>query len=164
MALGGVLKGETVVSIYKAVAGCTFSGQVPTWRRWALRTARSKVADPIVNLLRKGVEPKQLALSAALGFTVGLFPIFGFTAALCGVVAFCMRSTCNVAVMMVANFVATPFEISMIVPFMRFGECLTGSPSLPISFDTLSGAIMGHNPGLLAALCHAVSLSSAARL
>ncbi|KAH9331420.1 hypothetical protein KI387_003528, partial [Taxus chinensis] len=51
------------------------------------------VVDPIVVILRRGVEPKQLALSAALGLTLGVFPICGVTVLLCGIAAAVLGST-----------------------------------------------------------------------
>ncbi|PWA34203.1 hypothetical protein CTI12_AA621410 [Artemisia annua] len=36
-----------------------------------------KIVDPFVDILTRGAEPKQLAFSAALGLTLGMFPIVG---------------------------------------------------------------------------------------
>ncbi|KAK4778892.1 hypothetical protein SAY86_006420 [Trapa natans] len=36
-----------------------------------------KIVDPLVQILRRGAEPRQLAFSSALGITLGVFPICG---------------------------------------------------------------------------------------
>ncbi|KAI3807110.1 hypothetical protein L1987_23032 [Smallanthus sonchifolius] len=36
-----------------------------------------KVVDPFIQILQRGVEPKQLAFSTALGISLGVFPIVG---------------------------------------------------------------------------------------
>lgn len=128
------------------------------WRRWRLiRWTRAKVIDPTMLAIRKGAEPKELALSVALGFTTGVFPLCGLTAALCGCVALVMRFSCHPPIMMLANFAATPLELSLIVPFIRLGETVTGSSPLPISTDALWQAITGQaSLRILLSLFHAV--------
>lgn len=94
---------------------------------WLRRWWRSKIADPVMLILRRGTEPKQLAFSAALGITLGIFPICGVTVFLCGVAAAILGSKCHTPTLMLANFIATPVELSLIVPFLRFGEWIINS-------------------------------------
>lgn len=128
------------------------------WRRWWItRWLRAKVVDPSLVILRRGAEPKQLAWSLTLGFTTGLFPLCGLTAALCGLVALALRAQCHPPTMMLANLLATPFELSLIVPFMRFGERLTGAAPMSLKPDALWQAVSGKaSTAVLLALAHAL--------
>ncbi|KAG7033409.1 hypothetical protein SDJN02_07465 [Cucurbita argyrosperma subsp. argyrosperma] len=96
-----------------------------------------KIVDPLLQILQRGAEPKQLAFSAALGITLGLFPICGVTVFLCGLAIAFLGSLCHAPTVMLANFVATPLELSLVVPFLRFGEALSGRPSFPLTPDAL---------------------------
>lgn len=95
-------------------------------------------------ILKRGTEPKQLALSAALGITLGLFPICGVTVMLCGLAAACLGSQCHTPTLMLANFVATPIELSLIVPFLRFGEWIINSEQhFELSSDAFKKIVTG---------------------
>lgn len=111
-----------------------------------------------MTILRRGAEPKQLAFSAALGMTLGVFPICGVTVVFCGLAAAILGpSKCNGPIMMLSNFVATPLQMSLMVPFLRGGERITGSPAFALSRDAFWQALTGKtSSGLfLFALVHA---------
>lgn len=106
---------------------------------------RTRIVDPFLVILRRGTEPKQLALSAALGMTFGLFPICGVTVLFCGLAAAFLGSWCHTPTLMLANFVATPLELSMIVPFLRFGEWIINSKDhFSLSSDAFKKIITGY--------------------
>ncbi|KAL0351242.1 UNVERIFIED_CONTAM: hypothetical protein Scaly_1512900, partial [Sesamum calycinum] len=90
-----------------------------------------------------GTEPKQLAFSAALGITLGVFPICGVTVFLCGIAVAVLRSLCHAPTVMLANFIATPIELSLMVPFLRFGEIITGGPHFPLTSDAFKKVLTG---------------------
>ncbi|XP_066329530.1 uncharacterized protein [Miscanthus floridulus] len=107
----------------------------------------------------RGAEPKQLAFSAALGLTIGIFPICGMiiltlssfpcfsvgTTVILGAVAVAMLgSRCNAVTVMVLNLAATPIELSLIVPFLRLGETITGSGHFPLTANALKNVLTGH--------------------
>ncbi|KAJ4964561.1 hypothetical protein NE237_016410 [Protea cynaroides] len=102
-----------------------------------------KVVDPLLQILHRGAEPKQLAFSTALGFTLGLFPICGVTIFLCGMTIALLGSRCHSPSMMLANFVATPVELSLVIPFLRFGEVISGGPHFPLTSDALKKILTG---------------------
>lgn len=104
----------------------------------------NKIVDPLLLIVQRGAEPKQLALSTALGLTLGIFPICGVTIFLCGIAVALLGSRCNAPSLMLANFVATPIELSLIVPFLRLGEFISGGPSFPLSTDALKRVLTGH--------------------
>lgn len=110
----------------------------PGWAGWA----RGKL-DPLLVILKKGAEPKQLALSSALGITLGIFPICGTTVILCGVAAALLGSSIHTPTLMLANFVAMPIELSLVVPFLRLGEIISGGAHFALSSDALRMVITG---------------------
>uniref|UniRef100_A0A0E0PGE7 DUF2062 domain-containing protein n=1 Tax=Oryza rufipogon TaxID=4529 RepID=A0A0E0PGE7_ORYRU len=106
---------------------------------------------------RRGAEPKQLAFSAALGVTLGIFPICGTTVILCGVAIAMLGSSCNAVTVMVLNFVVTPLELSLIVPFLRFGEVITGSGHFPLTSDAFKKVITGQaSKDVMLSIVHAM--------
>ncbi|KAI5411459.1 hypothetical protein KIW84_056510 [Lathyrus oleraceus] len=102
-----------------------------------------KITDPLLAILQRGAEPKQLAFSAALGITFGVFPICGVTVFLCGVAIALLGSRCHAPTLMLANFMATPIELSLIVPFLRLGEFISGGPQFPLTSDALKKVLTG---------------------
>eukprot|EP00271_Cylindrocystis_brebissonii_P018431 TRINITY_DN5209_c0_g1_i1.p1 TRINITY_DN5209_c0_g1~~TRINITY_DN5209_c0_g1_i1.p1 ORF type:complete len:225 (-),score=16.44 TRINITY_DN5209_c0_g1_i1:1440-2114(-) len=128
------------------------------WRRWWIcRQFRTRVFEPSMLILRRGAEPGQLALSVAVGFVTGVFPLCGLCAMLCGFFVFFLGSLCHPPTCMLANFIVTPLELSLIIPFMRFGERVLNAPPLSISPDAIWKALQGKaSHRLLLSLWHAV--------
>ncbi|KVH99366.1 uncharacterized protein LOC112514425 [Cynara cardunculus var. scolymus] len=104
---------------------------------------KKKVVEPAVEILSRGAEPKQLAFSTALGTTLGVFPIVGVTFFLCLLAIAVLGSSVNAPAVMLANFVATPIEISLMIVFLRFGEFLTGGAHFPLTSDALKKVLTG---------------------
>ncbi|KAM7253322.1 hypothetical protein ACFE04_025940 [Oxalis oulophora] len=116
-----------------------------------------KIVDPLVQILRRGAEPKQLAFSAALGITIGIFPICGVTVFLCGFAIALLRSLCHPATAMLANFVATPIELSLIIPFLRLGEMITGGPHFELTSDAFKKVLTGQaSSEVILSIAHAI--------
>jgi uncharacterized protein (DUF2062 family) len=69
--------------------------------------------------LGQGISPRRLALTLALGFAIGCIPVIGVTTALCAAVALTLRL--NFPVIQAANWVAMPFQVALIAPFVRLG-------------------------------------------
>ena len=93
------------------------------WRRCAL--------DPLVDLLAQGLTPERLALSLAAGLVLGLFPIVGVTTLLCVAAGFAFRL--NHLALQLANHLAYPLQLPLVLAFVRLGERLVGAPR--VSFD-----------------------------
>ncbi|KAF9670507.1 hypothetical protein SADUNF_Sadunf13G0076200 [Salix dunnii] len=121
-----------------------------------------KIVDPLYQILRRGVEPKQLAFSTALGITLGIFPICGVTVLLCGVAIAFLGSLCHAPTVMLANFIATPLELSLVVPFLRFGEVMSGGPHFPLTSDALKKVFTGQaSREVILSVVHAVAVGMA---
>jgi uncharacterized protein (DUF2062 family) len=108
---------------------------------------RRRVGDPLVSLLAQGLTPEKLALSLAVGFALGLFPILGATTLLCLAAGFAFRL--NHVGLQLANHLAYPLQVPLILAFVRLGERLLGAP--PVTFDPLALArqLQRDAPGFL---------------
>ena len=69
--------------------------------------------------LRQGISPRRLALTLALGFTIGCVPVVGAPTVLCTALA--VAFGLNLPAIQAANGLATPFQLILIVPFLRLG-------------------------------------------
>lgn len=117
----------------------------------------NKIVDPLYQILKKGAEPKLLAFSIALGITLGIFPICGVPMFLCGIAIALLRSLCHAPSVMLANFISTPLELSLIVPFLRFGELISGGPHFPLTSDALEKVLTGNaSTEVLLSIVHAL--------
>lgn len=92
------------------------------WRRRLLR--------PLLDQLRQGVSPEQLALTLALGATVGILPILGATTLACALLALWLRL--NQPVIQLVNYLMYPLQLALLIPFFRLGEWLFRQPPVPI--------------------------------
>lgn len=92
---------------------------------------RRRVVEVTLAQLRQGITPRKIALTIALGFILGLFPILGTTTALCVLFGLILRL--NQPIIQLVNWVAAPLQIPGIYFFIRVGEWLTHSA--PISFS-----------------------------
>lgn len=100
---------------------------------------RIRILGPLLRLLREGLTPEGLARSLALGLALGIIPLFGTSTALCVGAALAFRL--NQPAMQVANYLAYPLQIALLVPFIRLGEQLFGAPRLPLSLPLLMAAM-----------------------
>ncbi|KAJ8759519.1 hypothetical protein K2173_007136 [Erythroxylum novogranatense] len=115
------------------------------------------VADPFYQILSRDAEPKQLAFSAALGITLGIFPVCGVTVLLCGIAIALLGSVCHAPTVMLANFIATPIELSLVVPFLRLGEAISGGSHFPLTSDALKKVLTGQaSHDVILSIAHAL--------
>jgi uncharacterized protein (DUF2062 family) len=108
----------------------TSSPAVPAHSFWS-----RKVTGPILAQLRQGITPEKIALTLAMGFVLGLFPILGATTALCGAAAYCFRL--NQPLIQLVNYLASPVHLALLLVFYRAGESLFGQDHLPLSLPML---------------------------
>lgn len=96
---------------------------------------KRRVVAPIVAQLRQGISPEKIALTIALGTTLGVFPILGSTTVLCVFAAFWLKL--NQPVIFLVHYVAYPLQLALLIPFYRAGETLFGKPHIPLSISFL---------------------------
>lgn len=81
---------------------------------------RRKIVIPILDLLRQGITPEKIALSIALGITLGVTPVLGSTSILCFLAAFVFRL--NVPAIQLVNYFVYPLQLALLIPFFHMGE------------------------------------------
>ena len=92
---------------------------------------RRRVIQPVLDQLRQGLTPSEIALAIGLGFVLSVPPVLGSTMILCALAAFLLRL--NQPVIQTVNFAVYPLQLGLLVPFVRLGEWLFGSPRTPLS-------------------------------
>src|ERR1019366_3377691 len=97
--------------------------------------------------LTQGISPRRLALTLALGFAIGCIPVLGIPTVLCALVALAFRL--NQPAIQAANYAAMPFQLALIVPFVRLGAWLVPS----VAPSPLNLAAVMHAP--LSTVTHA---------
>ena len=90
-----------------------------------------RLVAPVLELLRQGVTPEKLALSLAFGLGIGIFPVLGVSTVLCTVLAIAFRL--NLPAIQLVNYLASPLQLALIIPFVRVGEHLLGLKEQPLS-------------------------------
>lgn len=86
----------------------------------------------------------------ALGFAVGMFPILGITTIACVILAKLLRL--KQGPIQLGNYAALPFQILLIIPFLRLGERLAGAERF--TFDV--GALLKQMPNVPESTARAV--------
>jgi uncharacterized protein (DUF2062 family) len=96
---------------------------------------RRHVVNVLLAQLRQGITPQKIALTLAMGFTLGVFPVMGTTTGLCALAGVLLRL--NQPIIQLINYIAWPLQIPGIYLFVRIGEWLTHSPPVPFSVPAL---------------------------
>jgi uncharacterized protein (DUF2062 family) len=94
----------------------------------------------VASRLRRGISPRRLALTLALGFAIGCVPVMIVPTFICAALAVTLRL--NLAAIQIANYIAMPLQLVLIVPFVRFGAWLFDSG--PIRASEI--ALLFHTP------------------
>jgi len=96
---------------------------------------RRKIVDPALVLLRHGVTPEKIAMGMALGITLGVAPGIGSTTILCAIAAFILRL--NPAAIQIVNYIMSPLQVALLIPFIRAGEWTFGEASSSVTLDSI---------------------------
>jgi uncharacterized protein (DUF2062 family) len=80
--------------------------------------------------LRQGLTPHQLALTLALGVTLGVLPTVWGTSVLCLLAAWMLRL--NQPLMQLLNYFVFPLQILLLAPFLQLGYFLFGGETPPL--------------------------------
>jgi uncharacterized protein (DUF2062 family) len=94
-----------------------------------------RVVEVVLAQLRQGITPHKIALTVAIGATVGLFPILGSTTLLCFVAGVLLKL--NQPIIQAINYLVYPLQIAGIYFFIRVGEWVTRTPPLQFSIPGL---------------------------
>jgi uncharacterized protein (DUF2062 family) len=92
---------------------------------------RRRLIAPLLALLQQGISPDKLAQSVAFGIGVGVFPVLGVPTPALTVLALWLRM--NLPAIQLVNYLVSPLQLLLIIPFVRVGEWLTGAPPQPLT-------------------------------
>ncbi len=95
----------------------------PWWRR--------RVVDPLARQLTQGLSPERLALALAIGGVIAVNPFLGTTTLGCLAAGVALRL--NQPALQIANLLAVPFQLALIIPWVRVGEWLYGATPMPLN-------------------------------
>jgi len=86
---------------------------------------RTKIIEPVVDLMRQGITPEKIAISISLGIALGVFPVLGTTTLLCTLAAVALGL--NLPAIQLVNYLVSPLQLALLIPFMQLGGWLFGS-------------------------------------
>ena len=92
---------------------------------------RERIAGVVVAQLAQGITPEKIALSIALGMTLGVIPVLGATTTLCAIAG--VRLKLNQPIIQLINWLVYPLQLALILVFVRIGQWITHAP--PVSFS-----------------------------
>jgi hypothetical protein len=90
-----------------------------------LSLLKKRVLVPLRISLKNGVSHQKLAVSLALGITIGIIPFYGLTTLLVGTLAIALRL--DFVVMQVVHYVVHPLQIALLIPFLKISSHLLSS-------------------------------------
>jgi uncharacterized protein (DUF2062 family) len=100
---------------------------------------RRRIVIPILDLLRQGITPEKIALSIALGITLGVTPVLGSTSLLCFLAAVVFRL--NVPAIQLVNYFVYPLQFALLIPFIRMGEWIFAARPASVSVSQILNLI-----------------------
>ncbi|GAB3222340.1 hypothetical protein GCM10027346_00030 [Hymenobacter seoulensis] len=112
------------------------------------------MVQPVLNLLRQGLTPHQLALTAALGTAFGMVPVLGVTTLSATFAA--VRLRLNVAAILLIAHLWSPLQLLLLIPLMRQGAKLWGSHGPELTLEKLKQLFASDWVGALQLLWYAM--------
>jgi len=93
---------------------------------------KRRVIIPIRVALKNGISQKRIAVSLALGITVGLIPFYGLTTILVAAIALLLKL--DLIIMQVVHYIVHPIQIALIVPFFKAGNFFFSDNTINFTF------------------------------
>ena len=81
-----------------------------------------RVRDPLVLQLTQGITPEKIALTLAFGFSLGMFPVFGFTTLFCFCAAYVLKL--NQPMIQLLNQALWPVHLPVFFACWKIGETM----------------------------------------
>lgn len=91
-----------------------------------------KLKEEIVNAFAGGFSPKKIALSISTGIVFGTVP-FCISTLLCTISGVILRL--NQPLIQLINFMVFPLQILLFLPYLKFGEFLSGKSTIPLNYN-----------------------------
>jgi len=79
-----------------------------------------KLKNTVIDFLKQGSTPHELALAISLGVIIGMFPVQGITTLICTLIAIIFRL--NLVVLSLANYLSIPLMLLTLIPFYVLGH------------------------------------------
>lgn len=96
---------------------------------------RERIVTLVVTQLVQGITPQKIALSIALGISLGIVPVLGATTILCAIAA--IRLKLNQPMIQLVNWLVYPLQLGLILVFVHIGEWITHAPQMDFSIPEL---------------------------
>jgi uncharacterized protein (DUF2062 family) len=103
---------------------------------------KRKFVIPILDMLRQGITPEKIALSIALGITLGITPVLGSTSILCFLAAIAFRL--NVPAIQLVNYAVYPLQFALLIPFIRLGGWMFGAAPMSLTLQQIIDLVRTH--------------------
>jgi uncharacterized protein (DUF2062 family) len=100
-----------------------------------------KIQNQIKFYLRKGLNPKELALCLTLTVYISVFPVLGTITVLLTLVI--LKLNLNLPLALSVSYLLTPLQLLSIIPFVRVGEFVHGAEKYPLTIEQLQASIAG---------------------
>lgn len=100
-----------------------------------ISTMTRTLSEKTIAFLKQGLTPHDLALTIALGATLGVFPVLGMTTILCTLAAVTLRL--NLPALQSVNWVISPVQIILLIPFTHAGAWVFGGSGITLSLAEL---------------------------
>lgn len=84
----------------------------------------------------RGLDPREIAMTIALAFVLGIFPLYGITTVLMLLVSNQLRL--NTALMVSTGYLFTPLLFVFWIPFIELGQFIFQSPNFEVVKEQLS--------------------------
>jgi uncharacterized protein (DUF2062 family) len=95
-----------------------------------------KIKQVIRRELSSGLNVRAGSMAVATSFTIGIFPIMGFSTPLNTLAALSLRL--NQPIIQVVNWMMGPLKLLLIIPFLRLGEWLFAAEPFSLSLTEFS--------------------------
>jgi uncharacterized protein (DUF2062 family) len=100
-----------------------------------MKFSRAAISAALVKAINQGTSPSELAFTCSLGVVIGLLPVWGVTTLVCFVLSLVLRL--NLVVIQLVNYLVVPFQLLLLVPFIRAGAWMTGQRTFAYTLDEL---------------------------
>ena len=95
--------------------------------------------EKVLQWLKCGIAPRQLAFTLALGFAIGCIPLLGVTTGICALFAILLRL--NMPAIQAANWLAMPLQVVLLIPFLRLGQWMFSGHGISFSRKELVASL-----------------------
>jgi len=114
----------------------------------------NRLFQTLLDFLKQGKSPRELALAVSLGVIIGMFPIQGTTTMICIAISLIFRL--NLVVIQIANYLSIPLMIAMQVPMYSLGHRLFNTRPYALKGDEILLLFQHDFPGTLGQLSRSV--------